>query len=457
MLSVRSLKKIAARRKPLLQVVAVDSGLAEGLGGADTALPLGTPQGLPAPTGNEPPAGKKKVTIAESSNVVEEGEGRKGSWSLSVMYASLVSTLAEAQRQGAGDFLLAVALLTSSVYVLKWMYLKAAAVLDMEVVSSDTMMDGFLHFVEGNPILFLIVTFGGATLIGVAFFFLEEIKMWIQTAKKRVGRHKDGYMQLDDEHKDPQDDDKRTMKTFISAFGSKKAGLLPGMSYQEAFTALDKDGSGTVSTDELRSALKKGEQTYLTDAEIMRVIGTFDENSDGELQPNEFENFWNYFQTEEEAARQARAGTRGNLGSLADGAHNRLHPDLEAAAGAPAGTGSIPESAKSIDDLKSELRFLTDKCEVHCAQPCIDPCCASLLSGSVSWLPVMHCPTSPLISRLCLWPVCTGTGHQIPRAASQSSTHFRSQRSPGRAQNYKRSARCPPSTITRRCPSHSKG
>ena len=66
-----------------------------------------------------------------------------------------------------------------------------------------------------------------------------------------------------------------------------------GMSCEDAFAAIDKDGSGTLSYDELKSVLiKKGSGDTLTEAELDMIFYQFDKNYDGELSIQEFTRMW---------------------------------------------------------------------------------------------------------------------------------------------------------------------
>ena len=77
------------------------------------------------------------------------------------------------------------------------------------------------------------------------------------------------------------------MRSFFSSFGfSKKSGLHAGMTHEQAFAMLDKDGGGSISADELKAAFTKGGSS-LSESEIQRVINQVDANGDGELQMDE--------------------------------------------------------------------------------------------------------------------------------------------------------------------------
>jgi hypothetical protein len=83
---------------------------------------------------------------------------------------------------------------------------------------------------------------------------------------------------------------------FLRGFGfSKKSGITPSMSYDKAFSVLDRDGSGSISVSELKAALVKEGSSDVLEAEIQSLIDQVDVNGDGKLQLDEFEIFWDLF------------------------------------------------------------------------------------------------------------------------------------------------------------------
>lgn len=56
---------------------------------------------------------------------------------------------------------------------------------------------------------------------------------------------------------------------------------------KQAFQYFDKDNSGTISADELKSCLQSEDQT-LTDADVAKLIQEVDNNKDGIIDYNEF-------------------------------------------------------------------------------------------------------------------------------------------------------------------------
>ena len=56
---------------------------------------------------------------------------------------------------------------------------------------------------------------------------------------------------------------------------------------KQAFQYFDKDGSGTITREELRTCLQSEDQT-LSDEEINKLIGEVDQNQDGMIDYEEF-------------------------------------------------------------------------------------------------------------------------------------------------------------------------
>ena len=101
---------------------------------------------------------------------------------------------------------------------------------------------------------------------------------------------------------------------FLRGFGfSKKSGITPSMSYDKAFSVLDKDGSGSISVGELKAALVKEGSSEVLEAEIESLIDQVDVSGDGELQLDEFETFWDLFQANCEEAAARKPLTPGRL------------------------------------------------------------------------------------------------------------------------------------------------
>ena len=96
------------------------------------------------------------------------------------------------------------------------------------------------------------------------------------------------------------------LTSFKHGFGlSKESGLTPGMSAEEAFGVLDKDGSGAISVGEMSLMLTKGDSAQvLGEAYVQDLIDQVDQNGDGELQLGEFEIFWESFQASAGLQRQ---------------------------------------------------------------------------------------------------------------------------------------------------------
>ena len=100
---------------------------------------------------------------------------------------------------------------------------------------------------------------------------------------------------------------------FFATFKlSKKSGLSADMSAETAFRILDKDGSGSITSDQFKVALIKGKSS-LTDSELIDIIEMVDQNDDGELQLAEFEKVWRHFTT---TAKEATEATKSKFSTL---------------------------------------------------------------------------------------------------------------------------------------------
>ena len=62
--------------------------------------------------------------------------------------------------------------------------------------------------------------------------------------------------------------------------------LLTNDKLEAAFKMFDKDGSGLISTDEIKQVLSHGK--HLDDATVTEIIKQVDENGDGEISFEEF-------------------------------------------------------------------------------------------------------------------------------------------------------------------------
>ena len=110
------------------------------------------------------------------------------------------------------------------------------------------------------------------------------------------------------------------MRSFASqAVLSKATGISLSMSHDKAFRLLDKDRGGSISADELKAVFgtdggkattTPGAAVGMTLADIQSLIDMVDENGDGEMQLEEFENFWELFK----AVRSA--GSDENIGPM---------------------------------------------------------------------------------------------------------------------------------------------
>ena len=77
------------------------------------------------------------------------------------------------------------------------------------------------------------------------------------------------------------------------SFVARSRPQTPSVSIEDAFKVFDKDGSGSLSTDELHAVLTRpGGGVPLTREEVEELIREFDVNQDGELQYEEFAALW---------------------------------------------------------------------------------------------------------------------------------------------------------------------
>ncbi|KAK4153256.1 hypothetical protein C8A00DRAFT_34027 [Chaetomidium leptoderma] len=88
---------------------------------------------------------------------------------------------------------------------------------------------------------------------------------------------------------DLNDDGSISFDEFLALMSQSVKELDTEQELLSAFRVFDKDGSGTISSDELRGVLKSlGEN--LTDAEVEEMIQLADGNGDGQIDYHEFAN-----------------------------------------------------------------------------------------------------------------------------------------------------------------------
>jgi len=145
----------------------------------------------------------------------------------------------------------------------------------------------------------------------------KRSKMDVQLLIDKVDENGDGELQLNEfvnfwKYFQTASEKKERNLLFASFRLKKTVGATSDISLdmtaKEAFDSLDKDGGGSISSEELASALTMVGGRSKMDVQLL--IDKVDENGDGELQLNEFETFWKYFQTasDKKAAVSASSG-----------------------------------------------------------------------------------------------------------------------------------------------------
>ena len=108
----------------------------------------------------------------------------------------------EAKRQGAGEFLVALAALTLAFHFIGYMNDILVAELNLQAPKASDVMDRFWNFYETHPILCLSTNFGIAILLGTAFLYLEELKDFFSRVRDRAAKQKYGYHELDEQNEE---------------------------------------------------------------------------------------------------------------------------------------------------------------------------------------------------------------------------------------------------------------
>ena len=163
----------------------------------------------------------------------------------------------------------------------------------------------------------------------------KELSMQdLQKLIEEVDTNKDGELQMDEFKviwkylQEPKKENSESASNvgsevsskIMSLMGSfsfsKGSGLKPGMDYRKAFGMLDKDGGGSISAGELKTALTKSGSTELSAREIQQLIDEVDVNGDGELQMDEFKGVWQLLQERNAAAKAAKAPPSTQVKSL---------------------------------------------------------------------------------------------------------------------------------------------
>jgi len=108
----------------------------------------------------------------------------------------------------------------------------------------------------------------------------------LEEVKEGVAALKDTTLNVEDIFKSIDTDGSGVINytEFLAATIDQKLYLKEERLY-EAFRAFDKDGSGKISIDEIKSILKVGEDEQ---GKLEETMKTFDTNGDGEIDYNEF-------------------------------------------------------------------------------------------------------------------------------------------------------------------------
>jgi len=132
----------------------------------------------------------------------------------------------------------------------------------------------------------------------------------------------------------------KNMKKLVTG---GRAGVQSSMTAREAFSVFDTDGSGSISSDELKEILLMGTGQSLSSAEVDAFIAEVDVNGDGELDVDEFEQMWKVW-TAGAATKRPPPNKPGGAGSSASGS---------SASGSTASAASASSSSMSVPSAKA--------------------------------------------------------------------------------------------------------
>ena len=190
----------------------LDSALVGAVAGSGNGL-LGYARACPAPPpttdarSNEPKVGFKELSDVTADDLdlgAEASSSNEGFRcpSMGEMYVNCREFMLEAKRQGAGEFLVALAALTLAFHFIGYMNDILVAELNLQAPKASDVMDRFWNFYETHPILCLSTNFGIAILLGTAFLYLEELKDFFSRLRDRAAKQKYGYHELDEQNEE---------------------------------------------------------------------------------------------------------------------------------------------------------------------------------------------------------------------------------------------------------------
>ena len=264
----------------------------------------------------------------------------------------------ELHRQGAVELLIAFAILVASFEFIRIMLDTLQKSLNVDLVDSASIMNRVFTYYEAHPVLCLSLNFGIVFAIGAFFLYLEDIRKGMRRLQDKLVRlSRYGYMEID-----RQEASGMLNGFFTEATFAKRSKLHMSMNYVDAFAVLDKDKSGSVDAKELRETLNRS----VSEEDITRAIARVDENGDGELQLDEFKQFWGLLQAAHARAQHQKQEQRDQLETLARGEDIEAGVPEAAAAAASAVPGKpsiADDTALSQEDLKEELRATQDQAD----------------------------------------------------------------------------------------------
>lgn len=197
MLSVRNLAKIAKRqKKPSALAGRADAQhLNEGpqhlllskeiLRSTARASRVGNRQGLHYQSLNDSlPAALANGEETNREEEEEEENRRCICPSPAEMYIDAKELLREWRRAGVHYLIAALVFIYAMIEFLKAMYIYLVEVMNVDVPKLPNAADIVFNFANDHPVLFLVLNFGIAFVIGALFLFLEDIKEWMRERRQ---------------------------------------------------------------------------------------------------------------------------------------------------------------------------------------------------------------------------------------------------------------------------------